>query len=94
MTQGELTASNYDEGTDPKVETDDEESSEEKNDKVALFDDLDLNYHKEKSKSKPLIFVKESQPPLAYSTGGVISDTDSELLEKQLQNVMGSPMQS
>ena len=94
MTQGKLNASNYDESTDPKVETDDEESSEEKNDKVALFDDLDLNYHKEKSKSKPLIFVKESQPPLAYSTGGVISDTDSELLEKQLQNVMGSPMQS
>ena len=45
-------------------------------------------------KSKPLIFVKENQAPLAYSTGGVISDTDSELLEKQLQNVINSPNRS
>ena len=32
MTQGKLNAGNYDESTEPKVETDDEEFSEEKKD--------------------------------------------------------------
>ena len=93
LTRGRLNASDYEDSASPKVESDDDEMAEETKDKVGLFDDLDLNYHKQKSQSKPLIFVKESHAPPAYSTGGVISDTDSELLEKQLKNIY-SPSQS
>ena len=44
LTRGRLNASNYEESTDSKVESDEDDLADEKQDRVGLYDDLDLNY--------------------------------------------------
>ena len=46
LTKGRLNASNYEESPDSKVELDEDDFADEIQDRVSLYDDLDLNYQK------------------------------------------------